>query len=230
MVLKGPESGRGVHNTTGSDHRDQGEGGGRSLRIRSTLQVEELLEKVTFKPTPIRVEIAEDGGREERRAPGGGKSREKAGGWSGTLGARGRGACHPVEPGERARKVGRAGHSSRGPRRLCLIDPLNVDPEHPGALPLRSRIPAGAEKRGTRRGLNSQTPRLANPAVSTAKPGRRARSDPSCSRRSGGTLSRPSTPAPGPPLYRKSRLSGDAPSGRAPQLAERPLPGMGPAP
>ncbi|KAJ8795653.1 hypothetical protein J1605_002415 [Eschrichtius robustus] len=76
VVLKGPESGRGVHNTTGSDHRDQ--------------------------------------------------------------------------------------------------DPLNVDPEHPGALPLRSRIPAGAEKRGTRRGLNSQTPRLENPALSTAEPRRRA--------------------------------------------------------
>lgn len=61
-------------------------------------------------------------------------------------------------------------------------DPLNADPEHPGALPLRSRTPAGAEKRGSRRGLNSQTPRLANPAVSTAVPGRRARRDASCSR------------------------------------------------
>ncbi|XP_049569376.1 T-box transcription factor TBX10 [Orcinus orca] len=63
-------------------------------------------------------------------------------------------------------------------------DPLNADPEHPGALPLRSRTPAGAEKRGSWRGLNSQTPRLANPAVSTSVPGRRARRDASCSRRS----------------------------------------------
>ncbi|XP_060159933.1 T-box transcription factor TBX10 [Globicephala melas] len=63
-------------------------------------------------------------------------------------------------------------------------DPLNADPEHPGALPLRSRNPAGTEKRGSRRGLNSQTPRLANPAVSTAVPGRRARRDAGCSRRS----------------------------------------------
>nr|XP_033717633.1 T-box transcription factor TBX10 [Tursiops truncatus] len=81
---------------------------------------------------------------------------------------------------------------SRSSLRPCLPkgsteqekDPLNADPEHPGALPLRSRTPAGAEKRGSRRGLNSQTPRLANPAVSTAVPGRRARRDASCSRRS----------------------------------------------
>ncbi|XP_030620224.1 T-box transcription factor TBX10 [Delphinapterus leucas] len=63
-------------------------------------------------------------------------------------------------------------------------DSLNADPEHPGALPLRSRTAAGAEKRGSRRGLNSQTPRLANPAVSAAVPGRRARRDATCSRRS----------------------------------------------
>ncbi|TKC36666.1 hypothetical protein EI555_010784, partial [Monodon monoceros] len=85
---------------------------------------------------------------------------------------------------------------SRSSLRPCLPkgsteqekDSLNADPEHPGALPLRSRTAAGAEKRGSQRGLNSQTPRLANPAVSAAVPGRRARRDATCSRRSPGYL------------------------------------------
>lgn len=176
-----------MQHATGSDHRGQDGGDMRSLRIQSKFQAGELLEKVT---STCKRSCGGDG----RGAEGSSRRWRKVWGWNGSPGARGRSACHPAQPGDRARRVGRGGHSF--PR-------LQASLTHKRRL----QTPCSTCGRGETRGLNSQTSRLSNPAVRTAEPSRRPDTSPVALGRehspgpSGQPRPRPApTGSPGPPL------------------------------